>query len=315
MGEPLVWVRAVHFAATLSVTGAVLFVALLAEPAFRTADDRGEVSARVRPWLSAIEWVSLALVVVSGVAWLVIQSAQMGDVTWFEAVSEGLVQTVLLGTGFGNDWIVRTVLAALLVVTLAVARPARDSSCRANWLACVLAVALAGTLAWAGHAAGTPDALGVVHVASDVLHLVAASAWVGALVPLAIVISSALVHSDPAASAVARETVLRFSTLGAVSVGTLVATGLVNSVVILGSLPALTGTNYGRLLLFKVALFLAMLSLAAFNRIRLTPIIRKDRYAAPAAFERLRTNAFVEAVIGLVIIAVVGLLGTTSPTE
>ena len=228
MGEPVVWVRAVHFAATLSVTGAVLFVALLAEPAFRKADDRGEVSARVRPWFSVIEWVSLALVVVSGAAWLVIQSAQMGDVPWSEAVSEGLVQTVLLGTGFGNDWIARTVLAALLAVTLAVARPARGSSRRADWLACVLAVALAGTLAWAGHAAGTPDALGVVHVASDVLHLVAASAWVGALVPLAIVISSALIHSDPAASAVARETVLRFSTLGAVSVGTLVATGLVN---------------------------------------------------------------------------------------
>jgi putative copper resistance protein D len=148
-----------------------------------------------------------------------------------------------------------------------------------------------------------------------VLHLVAASAWVGALVPLAIVISSALAHSDPAASAVARETVLRFSTLGAVSVGTLVATGLVNSVVILGSLRALTGTNYGRLLLFKVVLFFAMLSLAAVNRLRLTPIIRKEPYAALAAFERLRTNAFVEAAIGLVILAVVGLLGTTSPNE
>ena len=147
MGEPVVWVRAVHFAATLSVTGAVLFVALLAEPAFRKADDRGEVSARVRPWFSAIEWVSLALVVVSGAAWLVIQSAQMGEVPWSEAVSEGLVQTVLLGTGFGNDWIARTVLAALLAVTLAVARPARGSSRRADWLACVLAVALAGTLA------------------------------------------------------------------------------------------------------------------------------------------------------------------------
>jgi putative copper export protein len=144
LGEPLVWVRAVHFAATLSVTGAVLFVALLAEPAFRQADDRGEVSARVRPWFSAIEWVSLALVVVSGAAWLVIQSAQMGDVPWSEAVSEGLVQTVLLGTDFGNDWIVRTVLAALLVVTVAVARPARDSSRRADWLACVLASPLPG---------------------------------------------------------------------------------------------------------------------------------------------------------------------------
>jgi putative copper export protein len=95
----------------------------------------------------------------------------------------------------------------------------------------------------------------------------------------------------------------------------LVATGLVNSVAFLGSLRTLTSTNYDRLLLFKVVLFLAMLSLAAVNRIRLTPIIRNDRYAAPAAFKRLRTNAFVEAAIGFAILAIVGLLGTTSPTE
>jgi putative copper resistance protein D len=66
--------------------------------------------------------------------------------------------------------------------------------------------------------------------------------------------------------------VLRFSILGIISVATIVITGIVNSWAILGSVTALLGIDYGRLLLAKVGLFLAMLSLAAINRLRLTPV-------------------------------------------
>jgi putative copper resistance protein D len=44
-----------------------------------------------------------------------------------------------------------------------------------------------------------------------------------------------------------------------------VITGVFNSWVIVGSLTGLVSTAYGRLLLFKIALFFAMLSLAAVN--------------------------------------------------
>src|SRR5262249_57226864 len=71
--------------------------------------------------------------------------------------------------------------------------------------------------------------------------------------------------------ALAREATLRFSTLGLISVGLLIATGVVNGWTLAGSVPALIGTDYGRLLLAKVALFLAMVSGAAINRLRLTP--------------------------------------------
>ena len=46
----------------------------------------------------------------------------------------------------------------------------------------------------------------------------------------------------------AQTATLRFSTLGILSVGTLLATGIVNSWYLVGSIPALTGTPYGRLL-------------------------------------------------------------------
>jgi putative copper resistance protein D len=119
--------------------------------------------------------------------------------------------------------------------------------------------------------------------------------------------------ADAPSTAIASETVLRFSALGVASVGTLVITGVFNSFIIVGSLAAFVGTDYGRLLLLKIALFVAMLSLAAINRFQLTPAIAKEH--TPRGLRRIRTDAFVEATIGLLIVAIVGLLGTMSPGE
>jgi len=51
----------------------------------------------------------------------------------------------------------------------------------------------------------------------------------------------------------------------------LIATGIVNGWILSGSVPALIGTDYGWLLLAKVALFVTMVGIAAINRLWLTP--------------------------------------------
>ena len=316
MDEPLVWVRSVHFAAAISVAGVLIFATLIAEPAFRKIENTGTLPDFVRRWLQWIACLSLAVVVLSGAAWLVLKAADMGDVPWREVYSEDLLTTVLLGTDFGQDWIVRSALAVLLAMALIAARPARASYSPALAVACVLSAALAGTLVWAGHAAATPDGLGIVHIASDILHLLTAAAWVGALVPLALLLGASLTCADAPSLALAREAVERFSTLGIISVSGLLVTGIINSWAILGSPAALVDTDYGRLLLFKVALFLAMLSLAAVNRFRLTPILQQKLNASAAtdAMRHLRAHTILEAALGLLVVAVVGLLGTLSPS-
>src|SRR5436190_2249461 len=65
----LIWMRAIHFAATISVVGAVFFAAFVAEPAFRAADHEGEASALVRSRLGWITSISLLVVVISGAGW------------------------------------------------------------------------------------------------------------------------------------------------------------------------------------------------------------------------------------------------------
>jgi len=59
--------------------------------------------------------------------------------------------------------------------------------------------------------------------------------------------------------------------MGYVAVATLIGTGLVNSWYLVRNVTALLTTQYGQLLLAKLALFAGMLSLAAINRFWLVP--------------------------------------------
>lgn len=108
-------------------------------------------------------------------------------------------------------------------------------------------------------------------------------------------------HGGPATTgagslAAARMVTVHFSTLGILSVGTLLVTGTINTWYLAGSVPALTDTDYGRLLLIKVALFLGMVAIAAVNRLRLTPrlIAAASPRAMRAALRQLRRNVAIE---------------------
>src|SRR5262249_44170284 len=96
--------------------------------------------------------------------------------------------------------------------------------------------------------------------------------------------------------------------LGVIGVGTLLATGLGNSLFLVGSVDALVDTDYGRLLILKIALFVAMVAIAAVNRLRLVP-----RLADGDAMRQLQRNSLAEALLGFVVIAVVAMLGMMEP--
>ena len=308
------YVRAVHFAATILAVGAIFFFVFVAAPACRKSGDP-RVRAAVCRQLAFIAWPSLALAVISGAAWLVLIAASMSGQPPADVFSGDVLWTVLSQTHFGLDWMARLILACLTAATLV---PLLSAPHRAIWIdavAVIMATALVGTLAWAGHAAGGEGVEAIVHPAADFLHLVAAAAWVGALVPLALLLS--MTGADANALVVARIATLRFSMLGIVSVATLLFTGIVNSWYLVGSIPALTESDYGRLLLIKLALFLGMVGIAAVNWSRLTPklIQNADAVAAQNARRQLRRNATIEASFGAIIITIVGVLGTLPPAS
>jgi copper resistance protein D len=311
----LIWVRAVHFAATISVCGVVIFQAFVAEPAFRVAAT-GPTAGLIRRLLARLAWSSLALVVLSGTAWLVLQAAQMSERPLTALWSEDVLWTVLFDTDFGRVWLVRAAWVALLMVAMfpsyfvgELASPWRRG------VAPTSAAALVVGLAFAGHAAAGTGVESFLQQGADVLHLLAAASWVGALVPLAVLLGAVASDRGESSLALARAATLRFSTLGIVSVATVLASGIANTWELAGSVPALIGTDYGRLVLVKIALFLVMVSVAAVNRLRLTPRLIQDRddFARQNALRQLRNNSMIEAGIGAVILVIVGALGTLPP--
>jgi len=118
--------------------------------------------------------------------------------------------------------------------------------------------------------------------------------------------------ADPAITMVARDATSRFSILGMIVVGTILVTGMVNTYMLAGSAAALTTTHYGHLLLLKIGLFLAMVGVAAFNRLRLVPRL-SSAYAVNDASRLLQRNSLIEATMGLLILVIVGVLGTLPP--
>ena len=310
----MIYVRFVHFAATILVAGIVMFAVVIAGPALRSGAAQAGMAATLRRRLTIIAFLALAVAVGSGAAWLVLVAAGMSGEPVAAVFSGGVLWTVLTQTGFGRDWLWRALFAVALAAALPWLLSPRPGGSRwVSFAACVLAACFIGSLVWAGHAAGGLGAEAFVHPAADFLHLVAAAAWVGGLVPLALLLAAA--GRDAASLAAARSATLRFSILGIAAVATLLGTGIVNSWYLVGSIDAMVGTTYGRLVLVKIALFAGMVLFAAVNRLWLTPRLVEDAGGADSARRALCRNAAIEAAAGLAIIAVVAVLGTLPPAS
>src|SRR4029077_9793316 len=126
----------------------------------------------------------------------------------------------------------------------------------------------------------------------DMLHLCAAGLWMGGLVPLVIF----LAHTRTSFSLAKRVPGVlgRFSTLSLCCVSVLVASGISNSWLLVGSIHALFTTPYGRLLLVKLALFAILIGFGARNRFLVKGKLAKAA-ADPDLLAQLRRNVVWEA--------------------
>ncbi len=306
MDDYLIAARVVHYASTISLAGLFAFLCFVAAP---------DASERLRRRLSVLGWASLVLALVSGLGWLLVLAAKLSGQPLDAVLQQGVVTVVLTRTRFGEVWLARFVLAMLLALCLFARRRWRAQAW--NWTGLALSGGILGSLAWAGHGGATPGRPGELHLAADILHLLAAGAWLGSLIPLALLLAEARRIGDPDWAALARRAVRRFSILAAASVAILFAAGLVNTWFLAGTVPALIGTLYGRLLLAKVTIFATMVTFGAVNLLRMGPRLAPGAARRPAlwaaAVGHLRRNALIEAALGLIVLAIVGLLGILPP--
>ncbi|MDB5437761.1 MAG: copper resistance protein CopD [Caulobacteraceae bacterium] len=218
--------------------------------------------------------------------------AMAGDVE--TALQPTIVAAVLTSTAAGISGLVRIALLAALIA-LAGRAPAR---------AIMLLAALAtASLAFTGHANGGSGLMAPLRLLADMIHLLAAATWIGALLVLGLMAR----RGGPSLT----KALAKFSGIGSLVVALLVATGLINLAADRHfSWPWPMGV-WLILLAAKLCLFTGMLACAAYNRWRLTPALTAGD--DPAALKRLKFSLALETTLGAAVLVLVAALGTMDP--
>jgi len=325
--------RGVSYAAIAFAVGALAFLIWTwlpglgsvagAEGRWRNASKR--FSRRLRLLLVA----ALAAGLVSEACQLVFQGATGAAVSFWHALDAKILREVIQ-TRFGTVHLIDLgAFAILLVLTLprAWAPVLQPASVGATGLAAPrfgrLELAVMGSLAFllalspslAGHAA-TQSPSGLL-IPVDVLHVLAMSVWVGGLLTLVAVVPAATRALEPSdRTRLLAAILLRFSPVALAAVSTILVTGLVQAYVHVRSVDNLIHTGYGRAVLAKMLLLLALIALGAYNRRRAVPRLRAlARGGQPpgTAGAGLRTSLRSEVALLAVVIAVTSVLVSYAP--
>ncbi|MBV4466625.1 putative copper resistance protein D [Pseudomonas sp. F-14 TE3623] len=266
------------------------------------------MSGAVLPFRSMLAGTAVLGAVLSAASMLTMASAMSGESDFAELRPH--IEMMVFETDVGLAWVVRIV--ALLTAGLAVMLRAPGVSL---WVAAFAGGIALSSLAWNGHGAMDEGSRRDWHFTVDILHLLVAGAWLGALVAFALMAKITALQTEARIRLLARA-VSRFEVIGAVIVVVITVTGIVNYLFIVGpKLDEVFLSTYGVLLFIKVVLFAGMLVLAALNRFHLGPFLERSlrdgqhREAANA----LRRSVVVELAAAVLIVGLVAWLGTLSP--
>lgn len=261
----------------------------------------------------------IAVLALGGLAISILQIVAMASAmagTPLLPVNIDAVQTLVTKTSIGKAWQMRMFALIALLPTILLLQ---SRALVALILMSVGAAVAVGSLAWAGHGAMNSGATGWVHLCADVLHLLAAAGWVGAVLALCMLLFDPRAAIDRERIASLDRALSEFASMGTVFVAVILVTGLVNVWVIVGwtQLSTLPGSDYGRLLLAKVVLFLVMLCLATANRFRLSPALGRARLQGnvETALRALQISLLLEIGCALTILIIAAWLGTLAPTK
>ena len=248
--------------------------------------------------------LAVVLGVLVSVLGILLQGASAAGVSLWASLKSSVLQNTL-ESRFGKVWALRAIdwlaLGALLSAAMSLRRATHagkstisadavadaDTNAIAStrlppWLlgAIVICAAyLAATPALAGHASiQSPTG---VFFPSDVLHVLAASVWVGGIACLLLALPAATRQLQSAQRGrLLLATLARFSPLALASVIVIAVTGVVQAYIDVRSIHGLLNTTYGALIIAKIALLLLLISLGWINRERVIPAFKRIAGAA-----------------------------------
>lgn len=288
------WLELVSLAFCMGAIVCLLWV-VAPQPGDGTSDRE-----RVVPALrDVLGFATVALLATSALG-LLVRSAEMSG----SPLAEGFaaLPTVVLRTHIGHAWVLRiAAILSLSLMILAARRFHRSRSFQYAMLGCTLIVCALGSAS--GHASDAGDFN--IPEMIDWLHLVGAMVWGGGLLVLSTAILPGLVKQGSGAVRAIADIAARFSTIAGFAMAFVAVTAVYQERAYAGSVQSLAGSDYGRIVIAKIVLFLLLLLLGAFNRYIHVPRLR-DRARAteePGALLAARFR-FAVALEALLIVAV-----------
>lgn len=314
--------RGLQYAATALGVGGIAFLLLAWLPALAAlGGPAGGWSRAARRFGSGLRGTALlaaAIGALSAAAGVVMEGAEAAGVSGFSALKWTIVHETL-ETKFGTIWGL-AVLAWLVFGVLAATGLGRRPAERAPnaLLLLALAVPLAYVVlvpALSGH--GSTQSPVVLNFPVNVVHVSAMAVWLGGLATLLFVMPRATGELEPVdRGRLLAANLSRFSRVALISVGAILVTGLIQAYVYVRRLDALLETGYGRAVLIKFLLLLALIAIGAYNRRRSLP--RLERIAAGGeppgrAGHLLRRALRAEVALLVVVLGVTAALASYAP--
>jgi len=278
------------YAGSLVAIGLALFGLLI--------HDGGDNRKRLVPWIQGS-----AVLGALGAVGLVVARAAGGTGRGLWSVTESGVLAEVLRQG-GTGWWLVGLLMGLAVVMASVGMA---TGAVRQVLVIYGALIAAGSFALTGHTTQAEPA--AVAGLANAVHMVVAAVWLGGLVGLALVLRW------QSGSVSWASMVTRFSTVAAVSVAVLWITGVAQAWFTVGSLGALTGSDYGTILLVKLALVVATMAMAAWNRWKLLPSLNSPETTTSDVTRRVGRTVRIEVVALLAVVMVTAVLVETPPAN
>jgi copper transport protein len=257
-----------------------------------------DFAARMRRLLG----VAVVLGAIVSVLGILLQGASAAGVSLWSSLKSTILQNTL-ESRFGEVWGLRAIdwlaLGCLLVAARALGGRARMSAdapdgahasaqaasvASPRWLYAPIAVCaayLAATPALSGHASiQSPTG---VFFPSDVVHVLAASVWVGGIACLLMALPAATRRlAGPQRSRLLAAVLARFSPMALVAVIAIAVTGVIQAYIDVRSLHGLLHSTYGALIIAKTVLLLSLICLGWVNRGRVIPALKRIAAAGSA---------------------------------
>jgi copper transport protein len=301
----------------LMLVGGLAFELLVTKPVLLGADANQNsrlLGQRINARSRRLLLVATGVMLLASLGQLAVQTSVINGVPLHEGLGPPML-SVLGGTQWGQLWLWRMGLL-LAVIALLWLKPRLGGQQRASFNGLLSALTLLVgassllTLSLSSHGSAALE-IRAAAIFSDYVHLLAAALWAGGLFHLALSVPQVLqIPSQSQRRAILTALVPRFSVIAALSVGTLIITGLYSGWAQVTIAEAAV-TPYGLTLLTKLGLVGLLLSLGALNLLWVRPRLASQEGAG----RWLRRLVFGEVSLAVLVVLAVGVMTSMEPAR